>query len=292
MPSTIARALGVREVGSRPIVDALKEYLRARPSCSLLDNFEQVLPAASVVADLLAACPGLEVLVTSREPLLLRGEHEYAVPPLALPDAASGGDAGGRSSSPAVALFVQRARAIQADFALTDENAAAVAEICARLDGLPLAIELAAARVRCSRRRRCCAAGAAAAAAHGRRAGPPGPAADAPRARSPGATTCWTPPSELFRRLGGVRRRLHAGGRRGGLHAGRLDARCPGRAGVAGRKSLVRQDADARGEPRFGMLETIREYALERLETSGEADAVRRRHAELFLALAEEAGRS
>jgi len=148
VPSTVAQVLGVRDIGNHPIADALKAHLRSRSVLLLLDNFEQVLAAASVVADLLASCPGLAVLATSREPLRLRGEHEYAVPPLALPDAHQGTTAEGVSDSPAVLLFVQRARAIRADFVLTDENAPAVADICARLDGLPLAIELAAARVR------------------------------------------------------------------------------------------------------------------------------------------------
>src|SRR5205814_8827935 len=103
------------------------------------DNFEQILTAASVVADLLASCPDLAVLTTSREPLRLRGEHEYAVLPLALPEPRQA-TAEAVSRSPAVALFVQRARAIRGDFGLTDENAPAVAEVCARLDGLPLAI--------------------------------------------------------------------------------------------------------------------------------------------------------
>jgi class 3 adenylate cyclase len=134
VPSTIAQALGVRDVGNRPIIDAVKDYLRARSLLFLLDNFEQVLPAASVVADLMAACPGLAVLATSREPLRLRGEHEFAVQPLALPEDGKVTTPEAVSRSPAVALFVQRARAVRADFALNDENAPAVAEICARLN--------------------------------------------------------------------------------------------------------------------------------------------------------------
>ena len=148
-PSTIAQALGVRDVGGRPVLEGLKDYLRSRSLLLVLDNFEQILAAASVVAELLAAMPGLKVLVTSREPLRLRGEREYAVPPLALPDArhqpAPEMLSAGTPRSPCSS---ERAVAIRADFALTSENATAVAEICARLDGLPLAIELAAARVR------------------------------------------------------------------------------------------------------------------------------------------------
>ena len=148
VPVTVAQVLGVRDVGGRPILESLKEYLRRRSMLLVLDNFEQILSAASVVADLMSVSPGLRVLVTSREPLHLRGEREYAVPPLALPDARHLPAPEEVARYAAVALFLERAAAIRPDFAVTDENAAAVAEICARLDGLPLAIELAAARVR------------------------------------------------------------------------------------------------------------------------------------------------
>src|SRR5262249_19246627 len=114
----------------------------------LLDNFEQIVSAAPVVADLLATSPGLSILATSREPLRLRAEHEYPVSPLALPQARHPLTVDVLRRSPAVALFVERAMAIRPDFALTDEHGSAIAEVCARLDGLPLAIELAAARVR------------------------------------------------------------------------------------------------------------------------------------------------
>ena len=291
VPSTIAQALGVRDVGSRPIVDALKEYLRARSVLLLLDNFEQVLPAASVVADLLAACPGLAVLATSREPLRLRGEHEYAVPPLALPDARQATTAEVVSDSPAVALFVQRARAVRADFALTDENAPAVAEVCARLDGLPLAIELAAARVRLlPPEAMAAAAGAAAPAARRRGARPAGPAADAARrdrleprpagrARAPAV-----PPA------GGVRGRLDAGRRRGGVQRGRRPAMSWTGWSRWSSKSLVRQDADARRRAALrdaGDDPRVRAGAARR--RAARRPTLRRRHAEHFLALAEEA---
>jgi len=148
VPSTIAQVLGVGDVVGRPLLDVLVDYLRGRQLLLVLDNFEQVLAAATVADTLLRACPGLCVLVTSRAALQLRGEHEYPVPPLALPDS-------GRSFTPealshygAVALFIERATAIKPDFVVTNANAPAVAEICARLDGLPLAIELAAARIR------------------------------------------------------------------------------------------------------------------------------------------------
>jgi len=289
VPSTIAQALGVRDVGSRPIVDTLKEYLRARSVLLLLDNFEQILPAASVVADLLAACPGLAVLATSREPLRLRGEHEFAVPPLALPDARQATTPKVVSDSPAVALFVQRARAVRADFVLSDENAGAVAEVCARLDGLPLAIELAAARVRLM-------APEAMARRLGRRL--PllvGGARDLPaRQQTLRGAVDWShdlldeQERRLFRRLS-----VFVGGWT--LDAAEAVCDADGDLDALGgldslvSKSLVRQDADARGEPRFAMLETIREYALERLAASGEADATRRRHRDWFLALAERA---
>ena len=138
----------MRDIGGRPILESLKEYLRGKSLLLVLDNFEQIISAASVVSDLLIASPGLKVLVTSREPLRLRGEHEYAVAPLTLPDEDQDATTATIAHFPAVALFVQRAQEIRSDFTLTDENAASVSEICARLDGLPLAIELAAARVR------------------------------------------------------------------------------------------------------------------------------------------------
>jgi len=146
--STIARALGVQDLGGRPLLDTLAAYLRERHLLLVLDNFEHLLSAAPRVADLLAAAPALHVLVTSRAPLHLYGEHEYPVPPLALPDLGQLPPADALARVPAVALFVERARAVRRDFPLTADNAAVVAEVCVRLEGLPLPIELAAARVK------------------------------------------------------------------------------------------------------------------------------------------------
>src|SRR5439155_14148836 len=146
--SAIAQSVGVGEAGDRPLSEILAAALREQELLFVLDNFEHVLAAAQLVADVLAACPRLKVLATSRAPLDVYGEFELPVPPLALPDA-------GRSPPPeeleeiaAVELFVQRARAVRPGFALGPDNASAVAEICMPLDGLPLAIELAAARVK------------------------------------------------------------------------------------------------------------------------------------------------
>jgi len=144
--SAIAQTLGVREVGGLPLLECLKGYLREKRILLLLDNFEQVVDAAPSVAELLATATELKVLVTSRENLHLRGEQEVAVPPLALPDRADLPSLEVLSQYAAVALFRERALDGRADFQLTNANAAAVAEICVRLDGLPLAIELAAAR--------------------------------------------------------------------------------------------------------------------------------------------------
>jgi len=145
--STIAQAFGVREAGGQPILDSLKSYLRAKHLLLLLDNFEQIADAAPTVAELLAAAPGLKVLVTSRMPLRLSGEREFAVPPLGLPPAFERSNVQTLTQYEAVRLFIERAQAVKADFAVTNENAPAVAEICYRLDGLPLAIKLA----RCAR---------------------------------------------------------------------------------------------------------------------------------------------
>ena len=147
LASTIAAAVGVADSGER-LLDDLKRFLQPRALLLLLDNFEQIVTAAPLVADLLAACPRLTVLVTSRAALQVRGEYELEVPPLAIPDLEHLVSAASLQEHGAVALFVERAQAVRADFALTAENARAVATICARLDGLPLALELAAARTR------------------------------------------------------------------------------------------------------------------------------------------------
>ncbi|MGH2524332.1 MAG: ATP-binding protein, partial [Anaerolineales bacterium] len=148
---TLAQALSLQDEGRRPLFDRLEQHLRDRHLLLLLDNFEQVVDAAAQVADLLETCHDVKVLATSREALRVRGEHEFAVPLLALPDVqrlaqVKAGLASVLAQNASVALFVERARAVKPDFQLTDANALAVAEICTRLDGLPLAIELAAAR--------------------------------------------------------------------------------------------------------------------------------------------------
>ncbi len=143
------RRSGIREVAGQTLPETLEQHLRDRRMLVLLDNFEHLLEAVPVVADLLGACPGLTVLATSRAPLHLTGEYQFPVPPLPLPEAGtSSAPAGFPARSAAVELFCQRARAVAPAFELTAENAATVAEICRRLDGLPLAIELAAARVK------------------------------------------------------------------------------------------------------------------------------------------------
>jgi predicted ATPase len=144
--STIAKALGIKEFGPRPLLELLNAYLSDKHLLLLLDNFEQVVEAAPAITELLESCPALKVLVTSRERLHLSGEHEYPVPPLELPDPDRLPSLDALSHYEAVALFVERAQAVKLGFRLDEENAGAVAEICVRLDGLPLAIKLAAAR--------------------------------------------------------------------------------------------------------------------------------------------------
>jgi predicted ATPase/class 3 adenylate cyclase len=297
--ASIAQALGVPEIGGQVPLDSLRAYLQARQALLLLDNFEQVLEAAPVVAELLAAAPGVKILVTSRAVLKVRGEKERVVPPLALPlNLARPLDGGGAEREwealtqyAAVALFIQRALDVQPDFAVTNENALAVAEICTRLDGLPLAIELAAARIKLF---------------------PPaallkrlehrlplltgGPRDLPARQQTLRNTIDWSyglliaGEQRLFRRLGAFV---------GGWTLEAAEAVCntegdltlevlDGLAALADR-SLLRQEASEGGEPRFTMLELLREYAVERLAESREEAAVRRAHAEYYLALAEAA---
>ncbi|MGH3087503.1 MAG: helix-turn-helix transcriptional regulator [Rubrobacteraceae bacterium] len=284
----IAQTLGLREAGEKSLLERLKSLLRNKQLLLLLDNFEQVVEAAPVVTDLLKSCPSLKILVTSRETLRLSGEQEFPIPPLELPNPEHLPDSETLSRYDAVALFEERARKVKPDFRLTSENAPLVAGICARLDGLPLAIELAAARIkllppqkmlkRLEHRLDLLTAGAR----------------DAPaRQKTLKKIIEWSydllKPSEqlLFRRLA-----VFSGGcslEAAEEVAGEPDEDTLGILEALIGKNLLRQTEAANGEPRLSMLETIREYALERLSPSGEEASIRRSHAEYYLALAERA---
>jgi predicted ATPase/DNA-binding CsgD family transcriptional regulator len=285
----IARALDVHEAGSVPVYDRLVATLRECAWLLVLDNMEQVVRAGPRLAGLLTACPNLVLLVTSRRPLHLSGEQEFPVPPLALPDAAGGSAVSVIAASDAVGLFVQRARAIRPDFALTEENAAAVAAICARLDGLPLAIELAAARIRLLP-----PLGLLARLDH-RLALLTGGASDLPeRQQTLRGTIAWSydllEPGEqrIFRRLS-----VFAGGctleaaAKVVLDTGDDDLELVDGLISLIERSLLLQIDVGNGDARYQMLATIREFAGEELDRSGEADAIHRRHASWCLELAE-----
>ena len=294
--AAIARVVGVRESGGRPPSALLGEFLRARRALLLLDNFEQVVEGAPLVAELLRNCPELTVLVTSRVALRLSGEQEYAVPPLPLPAPASLPEPAAVATSPAVALFVQRASAVRPDFALTDDNTTAVASICARVDGLPLALELAAARVRALSPQ---ALLARLEGAMPTSVGPSrlqlltGGARDLPaRQQTLRDTIAWSydllNPWEqvLFRRLavfvgGWTLEAAESVCAIGGIDEGDvldlLDA-------LVEQSLVVAQENDL--GPRYRMLETIREYALERLTAAGEDGDARGRHLAYFARLA------
>jgi predicted ATPase/class 3 adenylate cyclase len=282
---TVAARLGLREAPTRSVRVALIDYVEQRAMLLVLDNFEQIIEAALTVGELLAAAPKLRVLVTSREPLRIAGEQEYPVPPLGLPNGHRGRDVDELRGVDSVALFVQRARSVRPSFDLDLGNAGAVAEICNRLDGLPLALELAAARVRLFQpqellprldRRLTFLAG-------GR---------DLPeRQRTLRGAIDWShelltlAEQALFRRLsvfsgGCTLEAIEAVCRPEQLGLDALD-------GVASLhdKSLVRRD-DTAGDLRVTMLETISEYARERLEASGEAAEIAGAHAAYFLDLA------
>jgi predicted ATPase/class 3 adenylate cyclase len=288
---TIAEILVVREVAGRSLLEHLKAMLRERHLLLLLDNFEHVVSAATQVADLLGACPRLKVLVTSREALHVRAEREFPVPALALPDPKHLPDLVMLSQYEAVALFIERAQVVKPDFQVTNANAPAVAEICARLDGLPLAIELAAARIRSLPPQ-----------ALLKRLGQrlqllTSSTRDAPaRQQTLRQTIQWsydllpTHEQRLFQRLS-----IFANGCT--LEAVEAICEAPGvrSAGVLDEvtflvdKNLMQQTAEEEEEPRFMMLETIREYGLECLNSSREMEETRREHAFYYLALAEEA---
>jgi predicted ATPase/DNA-binding NarL/FixJ family response regulator len=316
--AAIAQALGVRESGGRPLPESLAAALGDRRVLLLLDNFEHLLDAASLVADLLVRCSRLTVLVTSRAPLHLRAEQVYPVPPLVVPEANGDQTVAALRASPAVALFAERAGRVVPGFAATDDDTAAVAEVCRRLDGLPLAIELAAAWVsllpphalldRLDRRLPVLVGGAR----------------DLPaRQRTLRDTLTWShnlltqAEQALFRRLA-----VFAGGctpataeavcgpgddpsASSGQALGadvlegmaslvdknllRLRPPASPLPGAAQQNGGLKARSSSTDEPRFVMLVTVREFALEQLEASGEAEAVRRRHARLFLGMAEDA---
>jgi predicted ATPase len=293
IPSAIIQTLGIREAGGQSPLEILKKHLldsTRAPMLLLLDNFEHLMAAAPILAELLAMGPHLKILVTSRAALHVYGEHEFPVPPLALPDSRSMPPLKALSQYPAVALFVQRAVAVKPDFALNQENALAVTEICAHLDGLPLAIELAAARIKvlslASIRTRLAS----------RMQLLTGGARDLPqRQQTLRAAIDWsydllTPAEQkLFRRLSVFVRGCTLEG---------VEAACDTKSdldldlldGMASMvdKSLMQQLEQPNGESRFVMLETIREYASEKLQASGEELSTKRAHAAYCLILAEE----
>ena len=289
--SSVAQVLGVRESGDQPLLEGIKDYLQDKRLLLVLDNFEQVLEAAPQAGEILSAAPRLKVLATSRIPLGIYGEREYAVPPLAIPDPKRLPTLEVLSQYEAVRLFIERAEATKAGFEITSENAPAVAEICARLDGLPLAIELAAARIkllppssilaRLTNRLKLLTGGAR----------------DLPeRQRTLRGAIEWSHTlldegeKTLFARMA-----IFSGGRT--LEA--IEAVCDAQGDLPMDafdsvsslvdKSLLRQEEGPEGEPRFMMLETIHEYAREKLRESGEAEEIGHAHARHFLGLAEEA---
>ncbi len=300
---TIARTLGLAETPGFSFAQLLTRFLHERVALLVLDNFEHLLPDTPRLVELLGECPGLRMLVTSRETLRLSGEHGFEVLPLTVPVARSGATADEVGRSEAGRLFIERARAVQPSFAVTEESASAIAGICRRLDGLPLAIELAAARVRVL---------------------PPqamldrmvhslafltGGPRDAPaRQQTLRNTIAWSydlltaAERVLFRRLAIFR----------GCNLEVVEAICSDPADQTGsssiaipplqidtldgifslvEKSLLNQQEMSDGQPRYTMLETVREFSLEKLAESGETDVIQRRHILYYLKLAESAER-
>jgi predicted ATPase/tetratricopeptide (TPR) repeat protein len=289
MLSTIARTLGVRE-SEKPLSDILKEYLHRKDILLVLDNFEQILEAAPEIVDLLQAAPHLKMIVTSRASLAVTGEQQYPVPPLAVPDTEKPLQLEKLSQVEAIRLFIQSARRVKSAFSLNEENAIAVAEICARLDGLPLALELAAARLnilspqmileKLSERLKLLVGGAR----------------DLPmRQQTLRATIDWSyhllnaEEKLLFRQMAIFQ---------GGFSLEALQAVCHvngvlkmdllNEVTALVRWNLLQQRQDRVGQVRFWALETIHEYAREKLLESGEIATIRRRHIRYYHSLVKE----
>jgi predicted ATPase/uncharacterized protein HemY len=294
----IAQTLDIREVSGQPLVDRLKNDLRHKHMLLVLDNFEHVLPAAPVISDLLVSAPRLNVLVTSRALLRVYGEHGYNVPPLVLPDPGTQLPVENLAEYEAVQLFVDRASAVKAGFTLTSDNASSVLEICTRLDGLPLAIELAAARVRLFTPPKILAQ-----LGDRLRLLTGGPRDLPTRHRSLRGAMDWSynllsaEAQAMFRRLSvfvdgctleSAEKVNTALGENSynGLCDVHFDIMQTMESLVD--QSLLRLD-DTQDEPRFGMLETIREYAWERLGEHEGHEALQRAHGAYFAQFAEEA---
>jgi predicted ATPase len=287
----IIQALGITGLSGQASLTLLKAALKDKQMLLLLDNFEQVMAAAVQVAELLATCPKLKILVTSQVVLRLQAEHEFALSPLSVPNPKHLPDLGTLSQYDAVALFIQRAQAIKPDFSVNNDNAPAIAGICARLDGLPLAIELAAARVKFFSPQALFAR-----LEHGL-AVLTGGARDLPaRQQTLRGAIAWSynlllpEEQQLFRRLAvfvngcsweATNEVCRAAGE---LVIDTLD----GLLSLVD-KSLLRQQESAEGEPRFWMLQTLREFGLEILTSTGEIELTRQGHADYYLRLAEAA---
>jgi predicted ATPase/class 3 adenylate cyclase len=287
--SSIADALRVEEIAGEPILESIEKYLADRRVLLVLDNFEHVLSAAPLVGRLLTACPTVKVITTSRTLLHISGEHDFPVPALSLAEPSGRHTAESVSSSEAVALFVDRARMARPGFALTDDNAAVVAEICDRLDGLPLAIELAAARSRVLSPQAILER-----LSHRLKLLTGGPRDRPERQKTLRGAIDWS-----YNLLDPDEKRVF---KTVSVFAGGFDADAAGAVAVPADgdvavdvvesladKSLLRQDLSG-GATRFWMLRTIREYASELLEEEGPRSA-RRRHADYFASFAETAGK-
>jgi len=294
IPSAIAQVLGVQPSGSRTPLEGVVDHLRDRKLLLVLDNFEQLLPAAAgLPSQLLHASAGLKVIVSSRSALRAYGEQEFAVRPLAVPDLKALPSLEALSQYEAVTLFIERALTVKPDFQATNQNAPAIAGICERIDGLPLAIELAAARVKLFSPQALLARLEKSLSVLG------SGARDLPgRQQTLEGAIAWSydlldpPTKRLLARFSVFAR---------GAGLAQAEAVCGPADEIGGEvltgldalsdQSLVRRMPDFE-EPRLLMLQTIREFALERLQQSGESDAIRDRHAAAFLALAEEAASS
>jgi predicted ATPase/DNA-binding CsgD family transcriptional regulator len=287
--SSIAEGIGLRDEGDRPLPDRLRRHLASARSLLVLDNFEHLIAAAPMVAEVLQATAVLQIVVTSRAPLHLSGEQEYEVPPLRVPGG-PGTTAAAVAGCESVRLFTERARATRPDFAVDEQNADVIAEITRRLDGLPLAVELAAARVKLLP--------PAALLARLERALPllVGGARDLPqRQQTLRGTIAWS-----YGLLSDAAGRLLAACSvfRGGIGLAAAESVCaaaidPGTAVLEGLGELVDQSllrrVEGPGGPRFGMLATVREYAAERLAGMPERERVEAAHAAAFLALGQAA---